>query len=217
MGCGRVGALVANQLDAAGHSVAIIDSDSNAFRRLSSEFEGQRVTGNGFDLGTLKKARIEDAYSFAAVTNGDNTNVIAARTVAEEFNVRHVVARVSDPERAELYERLGIPTIAASRRISNAVLRRLLPPNASFVWGDDTGSVSIVAVRPSEYWYGVPFPEVEDATDGNIIFVARMSDIALAHDYMVVQEEDELFIAIEGTDPAEVRNTLMNAPEADQS
>lgn len=214
MGCGRVGALVADQLDAAGHSVAIIDQDSGSFRRLSSEFSGQRVTGNGFDLATLKKARIQDAYAFAAVSNGDNSNVIATRTVAEEFKVPHVVARVSDPERAQLYERLGIPTISAAKRISRAVIKRLLPPNASMVWADDTGSVSIVAVRPSEHWYGVSFPDLEDATLGRISFVSRLSEILVAQNYMVVQEDDELFIAVEGTDPTEVRSILMNAPEA---
>ncbi len=213
MGCGRVGAMVAEELDSTGHSVAIIDLDSGAFRRLSSAFSGQRVTGNGFDLGTLKKARITDAYAFAAVSNGDNSNIIAARTVAEEFKVGHVVARVSDPERAELYERLGVPTIASAKRVSTAVLRRLLPSNASVVWGDATGSVSIIALRPSEYWYGRSFPEVEEATGGRIVFVARMSEVILAAPFMVVQENDELFIGVEGTDPTEVRGILMSRPE----
>lgn len=216
MGCGRVGALVADQLDAAGHSVAIIDMDPQAFNRLSPDFSGQRITGNGFDRGTLAKAHIQDAYAFAAVSNGDNSNVISTRTVAEEFGVKHVVARVSDPERAALYERLGIPTIAAARRIASAVMGRLLPPNARVAWTDPTGRVSLVAVRPSEEWYGVPFPEVEAATGGRIAFYSRMSQVGVAQDYMVVQEEDELYIAIDGTDPGEIRSILMESPEAQQ-
>lgn len=213
MGCGRVGALVADELDSVGHSVAIIDQDPDAFSRLSPDFSGRRITGSGFDRTVLKKARITDAYAFAAVSNGDNSNIIATRTVAEEFGVKHVVARISDPERASLYERLGIPTIAATKRIGSAVLTRMLPPGSSLAWTDPTGQVSLVAVRPAPSWYGKPFRAVSEATGGTVAFVSRLASIEVARPFMVVQEEDELYIAVEGTDPGPVRDVLMEAPE----
>ncbi len=217
MGCGRVGALLADQLDADGHSVSIIDMNPDAFMRLSPDFSGQRVTGNGFDRGTLKKARIGEAYAFAAVSNGDNSNIIATRTVAEEFGVDHVVARVSDPERAALYERLGIPTIASARRTGEAILRRLLPPNAETVWSHPTGYVSLIAVRPSPGWYGTPFRKIEERIHSRIAFVSRMSRITVAEPRMVVQKDDELYVAIPGTNPDEVRDLLVSDPESDES
>lgn len=212
MGCGRVGALLADELDAAGHSVAIIDHNPSAFRKLGSEFSGQRVVGNGFDRAILKKAHIQDAYAFAAVSNGDNSNIIATRTVSEEFGVEHVVARIADPERAELYERLGIPTIASSQRIAMAVLGLMTPPTAEIVWTDPTGLVSMVAVRPVESWYGVSFPDVEKATDARIVFVSRLSEVIVARRRMVIQENDELYLGVQGESSADVRDILISPP-----
>ena len=115
MGCGRSGATLAQILEDQGHSVAIIDQNPDAFRRLDSEFTGKRVTGIGFDRETLQQAGIDDAYGFAAVSDGDNSNIIAARVVRETFGVSNVVARIYDPGRAEIYQRLGIPTVATVR------------------------------------------------------------------------------------------------------
>ena len=120
MGCGRVGARLASTLDAAGHSVAIIDQDSKAFSRLSPDFSGRRVTGVGMDRACLRQANIKDAYAFAAVSSGDNSNIIAARVAREVFHVEHVVARIYDPTRAYLYERLGIPTVASVQRTTKS-------------------------------------------------------------------------------------------------
>ncbi len=127
MGCGRVGATLAHTLEDAGHSVAIIDQDDRAFRRLRAGFTGRKVTGVGFDRETLKQAGVADAYAFAAVSSGDNSNILATRVARETFHVPHVVARIYDPGRAEIYQRLGIPTVAAVRWSADQVLRRILP------------------------------------------------------------------------------------------
>lgn len=208
MGCGRVGAMLADELDAQGHSVAIIDVQSKAFARLGSDYSGQRVHGSGFDQSILKKAHIEDAYAFAAVSNGDNSNIIATRTVSELFGVKHVVARIADPERAELYERLGIPTVASTRRTAMTVLSKMIPPNASVVWAGPTGSVSLVLVRPSKAWYGTSFTKVEDETAGRVVFVSRLTKVIVAEPHMVVQENDELYVGVPGNSAADVRDIL---------
>ena len=216
MGCGRTGALVADQLDASGHSVSIIDPDPEAFDRLSDDFSGQRVRGSGFDRTALTKAQVQSAYAFAAISDSDNSNIIATRTVAEEFGVEHVVARVADPARASLFERMGIPTVASATRIGAAILTRLLPPNAAVVWEHPAGMVSLVEVRPGPGWYGVSFREVEEATGGRIVFVGRLSEVVVANGRMVVQKEDELYIGIRGIEPHTVRDILESDPEQDE-
>ena len=127
MGCGRVGTLIAQRLEKAGHSVAIIDQNRESFRRLGSNFDGATVTGVGFDRDTLLEAGIDRADAFAAVSNGDNSNILAARVARETYNVKNVVARIYDPGRAEIYQRLGIPTVATVVWTADQILRRLIP------------------------------------------------------------------------------------------
>ena len=99
MGCGRVGSTLARTLGRSGHDVAVIDSDAAAFRRLGTSFDGQTVTGIGFDRRTLVAAGIKEAYAFAAVSSGDNSNILSARVARETFGVEHVAARIYDPQR----------------------------------------------------------------------------------------------------------------------
>lgn len=200
--------MLADELDAQGHSVAIVDLRSDAFRRLGPDFSGQRIHGNGFDRAVLKKARIGEAYAFAAVSNGDNSNIIATRTVSELFEVEHVVARIADPERAELYERLGIPTVASTRRTAVAILKRMIPPNADVVWSGPTGAVSLIAIRPSPAWYGTAFVEVEKVTGSRVTFVSRLSRVVVAKGNMVIQENDELYLGTPTDEAASVRDVL---------
>src|ERR671928_360902 len=127
MGCGRVGASLADGLARIGHDVAVIDRDSTAFNRLSPEFPGERVLGMGFDRDVLLRAGIEEAGAFAAVSSGDNSNIISARLARETFGVSRVVARIYDAKRAEVYERLGIPTVATVRWTADRIIRHLVP------------------------------------------------------------------------------------------
>lgn len=205
--------MIATTLDADGHSVAVIDSDPQSFRRLSAEFSGRRVTGLGMDRDALRQAGIKDAYAFAAVSNGDNSNIIAARVARETFHVERVVARIYDPTRAAVYERLGIPTVATVRRTSEAVMRWLMPPDADVVWAHPTGLVSLVAVMPVPSWYGTSFPVVEELTGQRLAFVSRLGVIQPARPDLVVQEHDELFFAISGSDPVPLRDVLTQAPK----
>lgn len=213
MGCGRVGALLATQLDSDGHSVAVIDADPKAFRRLPSDFSGRKVTGQGMDRDILRKAGIKEAYAFAAVSNGDNSNIIAARVARETFGVERVVARIYDPTRAFVYERLGIPTVATVRRTSEAVLRWMMPRDAHVAWSHPAGNVSLVAVMPVPSWYGLAFTTVEALAGSRIAFVSRLGALQVATPDLVIQEDDELFFAESGVDSTRLRNLLTSPPE----
>src|SRR5580698_437409 len=158
MGCGRVGSTLAHILEDQGHSVAIIDQDRDAFRKLGSPFKGKKVVGIGFDQNVLIEAGIEHADAFAAVSSGDNSNVIAARVARESFGVKRVAARIYDPRRAEVYQRLGIPTVATVRWTADQMLRRLLPSGAEEHWRDPSGTVVLAEVDLSPAWWATGWP-----------------------------------------------------------
>jgi trk system potassium uptake protein TrkA len=154
MGCGRVGSTLAHILEDRGSSVSVIDMDPDAFRKLRSGFKGDRITGIGFDRGVLIQADIERADAFAAVSSGDNSNIISARVVRETFGIQRVAARIYDPRRAEVYQRLGIPTVATVRWTADQMLRKLLPEGAEPLWRDPTGKVVLAEVAASDKWIG---------------------------------------------------------------
>ena len=144
VGCGRVGSELAGLLELGGHTVAVIDKKARSLRRLSAGFAGRTVIGLGFDRDALAEAGIEEAGAFAAVTNGDNSNILCARIARENYGIEHVVARIYDPRRALIYQRLGIPTVATVSWTTDQVLRRLLPADVQHDWIDPTGRVCLV-------------------------------------------------------------------------
>src|SRR5438445_820773 len=164
MGCGRVGSKLAHSLEDRGHSVAIIDQSPEAFRRLRGGFKGRRITGFGFDRDVLVEAGIEHASAFVAVSSGDNSNVISARVARETFGIENVVARIYDPRRAEVYQRLGIPTVATVRWTADQMLRRLLPSGADEHWRDPSGTVLLAEVHLSPNWVGQRVSRLEELT-----------------------------------------------------
>ena len=125
LGCGRVGSTLATMLDRAGHTVSIIDFSSEAFRRLQPDFSGTTIVGNGVDEEILIRAGIKEADAFAAVTNGDNRNIMSSQIAKEIFNVKKVVCRIYDPIRESTYHELGLetisPTIVGARLIFEAL------------------------------------------------------------------------------------------------
>jgi trk system potassium uptake protein TrkA len=197
MGCGRVGSSVAHTLEDRGHSVAIIDQDPEAFRKLRSGFQGKKITGVGFDRDVLTEAGIQEAAAFAAVSSGDNSNVIAARVARESFGVQRVVARIYDPRRAEVYQRLGIPTVATVAWTADQMLRRLLPEGAEPLWRDPTGAIVLAEVAYSEEWLGQKVMELESAASVRVAYIARLGEALIPSPSLVLQEGDVVHVIAE--------------------
>ncbi|MBS9532035.1 TrkA family potassium uptake protein [Mycobacterium sp. M1] len=194
MGCGRVGASVADGLSRIGHEVAIIDRDGTAFNRLSPEFTGERVLGMGFDRDVLLRAGIEEAGAFAAVSSGDNSNIIAARLARETFGVSRVVARIYDAKRAAVYERLGIPTIATVPWTTDRLLDALTREGEITKWRDPTGTVAVVEVILHEGWIGHRVTDLETATGARVAFLTRFGTGVLPEPKTIIQASDQVYI-----------------------
>src|SRR4051812_22370742 len=213
MGCGRVGSTLAHILEAQGHTVAVIDRSPEAFRRLGPDFEDRRITGFGFDRDTLHDAGIEKAGAFAAVSNGDNSNIISARVARETFGIESVVARIYDPGRAEVYQRLGIPTVATVRWTADQILRRLLPHGAEPEWRDPTGGIVLAEVHVGDSWIGRPVSELEEQTGARVAFVTRLGEGILPNAKTVIQQGDLVHVMHHDADADEVARVLAEGPE----
>jgi trk system potassium uptake protein TrkA len=177
-----------------GHSVAVIDRNQDAFRRLGPEFGGRQVLGMGFDRDTLRKAGIEKARAFAAVSSGDNSNIISARVARETFGIDHVVARIYDPKRAAVYERLGIPTVATVPWTSDQLLRRLLSEGPAEEWRDASGAVVILHVPLHESWVGQEVGAFEQATKARVAYLLRFGETLLPDGHTVLQQGDQVHV-----------------------
>ena len=208
MGCGRVGSTLAHILEDRGCSVAVIDQDPEAFRRLGSSFKGRKITGVGFDQTVMEEAGIREAGAFAAVSSGDNSNVIAARVARESFGVERVAARIYDPRRAEVYQRLGIPTVATVRWTADQMLRRLLPEGAEALWRDPTGEVVLAEVAYDPAWVGEKVHAVEEATGARVAFITRLGEAMLPGPGVVLQEGDVLHVIAAQDDLADLQAAL---------
>jgi trk system potassium uptake protein len=192
MGCGRVGSALAHKLERLDHSVSVIDQDPDAFRRLGEDFRGDRITGVGFDQETLVAAGIEKASAFAAVSSGDNSNIIAARVARESFGVSKVVARIYDSRRAEVYERLGIPTVASVPWTTSKLLKTVLGESTSEVWRDPSGAVALYTVTPNESWVGHRIADFEAAAGARAALITRFGTGELPLASTLIQSGDAL-------------------------
>ncbi|WP_256839264.1 potassium channel family protein [Ornithinimicrobium faecis] len=202
MGCGRVGATLAHSLILRGHDVAVIDQDPAAFHRLGPDFPGRRIKGIGFDREVMKDAGVPQAFAFAAVSSGDNSNIIAARVARETFGVERVVARIYDPKRAEIFQRLGIPTVATVRWTADQTLHHLLPEGSTPDYFDPSGTLVIGQIHVNPRWIGRRLSEIEQTFEVRVAFVTRLGDALIPTADSVYQEGDELhLVARRGTLP----------------
>ena len=213
MGCGRVGSGLALQLEGHGHTVAVIDHQSGAFRRLGDDFKGVTVAGVGFDQDTLIEAGIERAGAFAAVSNGDNSNIIAARVARETFNVEIVVARIYDAKRAEIFERLGIPTIATVPWTINRLVRQVVGESLEESWRDPSGSVAAIRFTPHEGWVGHSVQELERAVNGRVAMINRFGQGEVPLATTLLQDGDAVFVFISDAYREAMGDVVKNPPE----
>jgi trk system potassium uptake protein len=213
MGCGRVGSALAAQLERLGHEVAVIDRNSQAFRRLSPDFHGTQVIGEGYHRDVLVEAGVERAEAFAAVSSGDNSNIISARVARETFGIDRVVARIYDAKRAAVYERLGIPTVATVPWSTDRLMRMLLPDGVATAWREPSGTVAILPLPVHEEWVGRPVRELESATGARVSFIVRFGTGVLPRGDTVVQAEDTIYVAAVSGTVSEVTAAAAATPQ----
>jgi trk system potassium uptake protein TrkA len=213
MGCGRVGSTLARSLEDRNHTVSVIDSEPDAFRRLGPAFNGEKVTGYGFDQGVLEKAGIRRAEAFAAVSSGDNSNIIAARVARETFGIQQVVARIYDPGRAEVYQRLGITTVATVKWTADQVLRRLLPAGAEPDFRDPSGTIRVDHMSVPEKWIGQSTVHFQEQTESRIAWIDRLGEGMLPTRETIIQEGDMIHLVIREDTASHAYSVIDRGPE----
>ena len=196
VGCGRVGSGLGVGLAEQGHSVAIIDRNAKSFRRLPMDWPGTTIVGSGFDRDDLDRARAAEATSLAAVTSGDNSNILTARIARETYEIPNVVARIYDPRRAQIYLRLGIPTVATVSWTIDQVRRRLVPGAEESEWSDPTGALSLVERELPERWAGKRLADLSVAGQVTVVAVTRAGVARLDLGDLVGQEGDILHLMV---------------------
>ena len=196
VGCGRVGSGLALELVRDGHTVAVIDKVEAAFRRLPRDWGGQNIVGAGFDRDRLEEAGAAGAGALAAVTSGDNSNILTARIARENYEIEHVVARIYDPRRAEIYQRLGIPTVATVTWTTQQVQRKLFPERIAPEWSDATGRIRLVEKTLPVSWCGRKLASIETETGARIVAVTRGAVPQLGPGDLIGQEGDILHVAV---------------------
>jgi trk system potassium uptake protein len=208
IGCGRVGSGLANTMSNEGHNVVILDKSSRSFRRLNDDFKGRTIIGSGFDRDALEDAGARNADALAAVTSGDNSNILCARIARENFRIPNVVARIYDPRRAEIYQRLGIPTVATVTWTIDQVRRWLLPSMSTVSWTDASGELHLIEQPLPPNWAGKKLVDLNDPGRIKVIAVNRAGVIRLDPEELVGQERDLLQIAVVAGSEAELAERL---------
>ncbi len=195
-GCGRVGSELATNLQRLGHSLAVIDKNAKAFERLKADFSGTRVVGFAFDREVLAEAGIEDAAAFASVTSGDNSNILSARVAKDHYRVPHVVARIYDPRRAQIYQRLGIQTVATVRWTTDQILRSLIPDEVPVEYTVDNGEVVVTALPVPSEIVGKKALNVDALGLRRVVGVSRFGVPRIPDKDFTLQDGDILYLSV---------------------
>lgn len=215
LGCGRVGAQIASDVASQGHSVAVIDRDRESFVRLSESFSGKTWLGDGMDRAVLEAADIVGCDALAAVMYGDNSNIVAARIAKETFGIESVVARIKDPRRAAVYQRLGIPTVAPVTWAADQVMRRLFPENAAIDWTHPSGEAQLIERSLPSTWAGHLLDGLVSSDDGyRLAMVTRGGKASFAAAGLCGQEGDILHVLVNGGGAESFAAALQAGPKS---
>jgi trk system potassium uptake protein TrkA len=198
VGCGRVGSELAMQLSEEGHSVVIIDKNRDAFRRLT-RFNGTTLMGSGFDRDVLLQADARRADALAAVTSGDNTNILCARIARDNYRIKNVVARIYDPQRAAIYMKLGIPTVATSLWTTQQVKRWMMPADDSIEWSDGIGTLHLVERVLPDHLAGRPLDQFNKGDQVRVVGLIRAGVGRVDLEGLFAQEDDMLEFLVTST------------------
>ncbi len=215
MGCGRVGASLGVQLLEMGHTVAIIDRDADAFRRLPENFAGQLVTGVGFDKEVLITAGIKEAQGFVAVSSGDNSNIIASRVVRDNFQIENVVTRIYDSSRADVYERLGIATVPTVKWTSQQIMSKLIPSGPHLEYHDAANQMSLFTADLHDSWLGKTCATITATVPASLAYLVRNSKAFIPTSDTVVQDGDKIFLIAPAKETLAIQRILNHPFKAD--
>ena len=196
VGCGRVGANLANALSAERHNVVVIDRNPLSFGRLSREFNGQMLTGVGFDREILQKADIEGADALAATTDSDNVNIVVAVTAKETFEVPHVVARIYDPQAAEIYRREGIPTVTPTLLAANTMKTMISHPRLAKLATCGSGEVEFITIQVPKALAGRTVQDLIIPGESLVSALVRRGQASIPSADTRLEAEDELHVAV---------------------
>jgi trk system potassium uptake protein TrkA len=191
VGCGRVGSELAMDLSEDGHSVVVIDKNRDSLRRLT-HFHGKTIVGSGFDRDVLYQADAMTADALAAVTSGDNSNILCARIARDHYNIKNVVARIYDPGRADIYMKLGIPTVATSSWTTAQVKRWMLPTDESIEWSDVANTLHLVERIVPDGLAGKPVANFQVGDSVRLVGIVRGGQGRIDIEGLFAQEDDLL-------------------------
>lgn len=215
-GCGRVGSELASNLERLDNSVSVVDKNEKAFDRLRSDFKGTRVVGFVFDRDVLEEAGIKDADAFASVTNGDNSNIVSARMAKDHYRVSQVVARIYDPRRAQIYQRLGIQTVATVRWTTDQILRLLLPGDVPVEHTLDNGEVVITATPAPSELIGRRAIDIDLDNRRRIVALSRFGVPRVPDQGLTIQDGDILHVSVVRGDADNLADSLKQIPRQGQ-
>lgn len=208
VGCGRMGSELANQLSLDGHEVIVVDRDPRAFYRLDAGFKGKTVEGIGFDRDILRRAGADQADALAAVTAGDNANIITARVARKVFRIPKIVARLYDPRRAEIYQRLGLQTVSSTSWGVSRAIQLLVNPDLYVTLSLGNGEVELVELEAPTHWISHTVHNVNVAGEINVTAIIRQGKAMIPTSGTVFQAGDRLTIAVLSTARSRLEDML---------
>jgi trk system potassium uptake protein len=210
VGCGRVGSELAMQLSEEGHSIVVVDKNRDNLRRLT-HFHGKTIVGSGFDRDVLFQAEATTADALAAVTSGDNTNILCARIARDHYNIKNVVARIYDPARADIYMKLGIPTVATSLWTTQQVKRWMMPADDSIEWTDTTNTMHLVERIVPDSLAGKPISTFQTSDHVRLVGLIRAGQGRVNVEGVFTQEDDILEFLVTNDGLRELHDLLASA------